>query len=325
MMTFSDRALGSLLGLACGDAYGRPLEFLSGQRVRSEPVEITPDAFRWTDDTHMSLYLAEAVLAQGPDRLNEDAFGTSVGEAFVRWMDDPLTPSTAPGNTCLAGVEQWRRRRDWRTSGVSHSDGCGAVMRVAALGIAYAGEELDRAATISAQITHGHPNAAEAAIATCRLLRGALERGRFDATLVEDVLARQSGETVVTAALRAALCEAEKPWDGWLDEAAIPEGDGGWRSPSALGLAVTAALRWGADFATAIEKAARINGDSDSVAAITGMFLGSAGGMDALPNDWVEALFRQGQLRATVAALIRRGEPWIALRVGADGCVAEAD
>ena len=31
----------------------------------------------------------------------------------------------------------------------------------------------------------------------------------------------------------------------WLDEAAIAPGDGGWRSPSALGLALCAALRWG--------------------------------------------------------------------------------
>ena len=292
-MSFPDRALGSLLGLALGDAYGRPLEFLSGPRVRSEPVAVTADSFRWTDDTHMALYLAEAVLAQGPDRLDEDAFGTAVGEAFSRWMDDPLTPSTAPGNTCLAGVANWRRCGDWRRSGVADSDGCGAVMRVAPLGIAYAGEELDRVAAISARLTHAHPNAAEAAIAACRLLRGALEHGRFDPALIESVLARQPSGTVVSAALRAALREASKPAEGWLDERAIPEGDGGWRAPSALGLAVAAALRWGADFATAIEKAARIDGDSDSVAAITGMFLGAAGGTAVLPAGWVEAILRR--------------------------------
>jgi len=173
-MSFPDRALGSFLGLALGDAYGRPLEFISGARVRTAPVPIRPGEFVWTDDTHMSLYLAEAVLAQGPDRLNDDSFGNAVGAAFSRWLDDPLTRSTAPGTTCTAGVRSWRRSRDWRTSGVADSDGCGAVMRVAPLGIAFAGDELDRVAAISAQVTHGHPNASEAAVATCRLLRAAL-------------------------------------------------------------------------------------------------------------------------------------------------------
>ena len=312
-MSFPDRALGSFLGLALGDAYGRPLEFISGARVRTAPVPIRPGEFVWTDDTHMSLYLAEAVLAQGPDRLNDDSFGNAVGAAFSRWLDDPLTPSTAPGTTCTAGVRSWRRSRDWRTSGVADSDGCGAVMRVAPLGIAFAGDELDRVAAISAQVTHGHPNASEAAVATCRLLRAALEHGRFDAELVETVIARQPGESVVTDALRAALREAQGPWDGWLDEAAIPAGDGGWRSPSALGLAVAAALRWGADFATAIEKAARINGDSDSVAAIAGMLLGAAGGSAALPSTWCDAIRDRPTITASANALVARGQPWIAV------------
>ena len=50
-------------------------------------------------------------------------------------------------------------------------------MRVVRLGIAYAGEELDRPATISTRLTHRHLNASAAAVATCRLLRLALRYG----------------------------------------------------------------------------------------------------------------------------------------------------
>jgi ADP-ribosylglycohydrolase len=78
----------------------------------------------WTDDTHMSLYLGEAVLAHGPGPLQADRFGDAVGDAFVRWLHDPLMPSTAPGGTCIAGVCRFERRREWRTSGPK-SDGCG--------------------------------------------------------------------------------------------------------------------------------------------------------------------------------------------------------
>lgn len=169
------------------------------------------------------------------------AFGNAVGEAFSPWLDDPLTPSTAPGNTRIAGARAWQQTRNWRTCGVPNSDGCGAVMRVVPIGIAFAGEELDRAARISATVTHGHPNAAEAAIATCRLLRLTLELGRLDVATVESVLRDLPRESVTAAALRAALDTADGPWDGWLAEQSIPPGDGGWRSPNALGLAVAAA------------------------------------------------------------------------------------
>ena len=61
----------------------------------------------------------------------------------------------------------------------------------------------------------------------------------------------------------AALVEARRTDEPWLREEAIPAGDGGWRAPSALGLAVAAALRWGAGdgdaaagFALSVEKAA---------------------------------------------------------------------
>ena len=301
------RATAAFLGLALGDAYGRPLEFTRGPAVRSKSVSLASGDFRWTDDTHMALYLAEAVLAQPPGPLDDDAFGNAVGEAFSRWMDDPLTPSTAPGNTCLEGVSNWRATRDWRTSGVTRSDGCGAVMRVVPLAIAYAGAELDRAAEISALVTHAHPNAPLAALAACRLLRAVLERGALDAGLVQEVIAGLPAGAVVARSLRAALEQAEGPArgqpDGWLDEAAIPEGDGGWRSPSAVGLAVAAALRWGGDFAVAVEKAARIDGDSDSVAALAGMFLGAAGGLEVLPEDWLVALPERARIEALAGRL----------------------
>ena len=110
----------------------------------------------------------------------------------------------------------------------------------------------------------------------------------------------------VGAALRAAVHQADAPGEGWLYEGAIPAVDGGWRSPSALGLAVAAALRWGWDFATAVEKAARIDGDSGSVAALTGMLLGAAGGTEVLPAHWVAAVRDREEIETTARALAGR-------------------
>ncbi len=309
-MVESKRARGAFLGLAAGDAWGRPLEFLRLPGVRTATVDTRPGHFRWTDDTHMALYLAEALFDLPPRSLaagavDEDALGHAIARRFVTWSHDPLTPSTAPGNTCLAGTARYERRPDWRKSGIESSDGCGAVMRITPLAIALSGEELAQAADISARVTHAHPNAVAAAVAGAWLLRRVMEAGALTPGMVEEVAAavaqRCPEGTDVPLALRAAIGLGARSGE-WLEEKEVPAGDGGWRSPSALGLAVAAALRWGGPtpeaFALAVEKAARIEGDSDSVACLTGTLLGGAHGEAVVPLAWRAALPEAARMRA---------------------------
>jgi ADP-ribosylglycohydrolase len=166
-------------------------------------------------------------------------------------------------------------------------------MRIGPVAMAYAGEELPRAARISALVTHGHPNALDAAEAGARILRAMLEGRALDAALVRHV-ARPG---LTGDAVRAAL-------EVGFDERRIPPGDGGWRSSSALGLAVAAALE-ARDFASAVERAARIRGDSDSVAAIAGMLLGAAG--LPLPDAWLARLPERDRIAQAARSLAARG------------------
>ncbi len=311
-----DRARAAFLGLALGDAYGRPLEFLRGARVRTAPVDLSPGVFRWTDDTHMALYLAQAALEHGPGPVDAGRFGAAVGAQFSAWLDDPLTPSTAPGSTCLAGARRWRAGRDWRTSGVPDRAGCGSVMRICPLPLAYAGDDLTTAARVSSLVTHAHPDAVEAAVAASHLLRWTLEEARFAPDLVARAVERlrgpwAEGGGTTARALEAALELAARPAAAaevdWLDEPAVPGGDGGWLAPSALGLAVTAALRWGHDFALAIDRAARIDGDSDSVACLAGMLLAGAAGADVLPPTWLAALPERARIEDLATRLATLG------------------
>lgn len=308
---FDDRAHAALLGLACGDRFGAPLEFVTDASVRTRGVRLG----HWTDDTHMSLYLGEAILAYGPmthtPPINPDRFGALVGAAFVRWRHDPLTPATAPGNTCLAGARRFERDRNWQTSGIRTSDGCGAVMRIVPLALAWQGETLLEAARISAAVTHAHPNALEAAMAGAWLLRQILETGTWSGGMVAQAACYLEGVWCqggqVATSLRAALAWADSD-EVWLDEGGIPPGDGGWRAGSALGLAVAAALRWPQDFGLAVEKAARIQGDSDSVACLTGAILGAALGTAAIPSAWRETLPQRAAIDNLAERLIALGK-----------------
>ncbi len=69
-MSAEDRAVGALLGLACGDAVGTTLEFERpgsftpiGDMVGGGPFRLR--AGQWTDDTSMALCLAESILDTG--------------------------------------------------------------------------------------------------------------------------------------------------------------------------------------------------------------------------------------------------------------------
>jgi len=131
------------------------------------------------------------------------------------------------------------------------------------------------------------------------LVRQILETGRWSSALVEAAMRGLEGPWNrggdVAESLRAAIAWSRRGED-WLDERMIPPGDGGWRAGSALGLAVAAALRWPTDLGKAVEKAARISGDSDSVACITGALLGAALGTSAIPRHWLETLPRRTEI-----------------------------
>lgn len=309
MPTFEDRAVGAFLGLALGDAYGRPLEFINAPRVYNHPVDTS--RLMWTDDTHMSLYLANAVPEPGV-RFDPNRFGQEVADQFLAWASDPLTPSTAPGNTCLSAVARYASGIPWEEAGIARSDGCGAVMRIVPLPIRFSGKELGLAARISAAVTHRHPNALAGAIACSWLVRQLLEGHPMTAALVlesaEEVTGPKGSIDDVPKGLKAAIQWALSGEGDWLDEQAIPTYDGGWRTASALGLAVAAVMRWGGDFKAAVEKAGRIDGDSDSVACMAGMMMGAMGGTAVLPNDWLDALVDRDVIEAA-ARRLAQGPP----------------
>lgn len=73
-MTAHDRIQGCLLGLACGDALGRPVEFVDADRIAATHGRVTemlsdgtPGQPRGTitDDTEMALCIARSLVTNG--------------------------------------------------------------------------------------------------------------------------------------------------------------------------------------------------------------------------------------------------------------------
>jgi ADP-ribosylglycohydrolase len=64
----------------------------------------------------------------------------------------------------------------------------------------------------------------------------------------------------------------------------------GWIAEDALATSVYAASRWSEYPRVALARAVRTTGDSDSLGAITGSFLGAALGEDAFPAYWYDRI-----------------------------------
>jgi ADP-ribosylglycohydrolase len=126
-----DALRGAWIGLALGDAFGAPVEF---DRAPSLSGRL-PSSLRWTDDSHMSVYLARALRSGVRD---VRAFADVWGDEIVAWSRDPGIAGTAPGATCLRGARALEAGGDPWSTGDTISDGCGAVMRILPIAATFA-------------------------------------------------------------------------------------------------------------------------------------------------------------------------------------------
>jgi ADP-ribosylglycohydrolase len=183
-LTLRNRFQGAIIGLAVGDALGRPTEFISSLEGlhakfgRDGVTDFEPDshpAGTFTDDTQMSLAVARALLRAGHQPL--DKLMLVMADEFVSWNRSPEN-DRAPGITCRAGCANLERGIPWRDAGVAGSKGCGSAMRTAPIGLYYHGDEarLVKVARASSSLTHGHPTALAAAAATALLTAWALHQ-----------------------------------------------------------------------------------------------------------------------------------------------------
>ena len=300
-----DRAQGALLGLALGDAYASPLRGLTDETVRVCPLPT--DRLVWTDDTRQVLVMAKAILDTSPGVLDPDALGHAMGRRFVEWSHSPRAGALPDGAT-LRGAAVYESTGHWRTDSDS-AEGCSPSLRALPVALAFAGESLTEAARIQSRFSHGHAETADAAVATAWLVHLVMESGAMDRYAVRRAIAGLRGgwaaDEGIANALQNAMDLAEKPVVRWLDDESMGSG---WSAPSVLGLAVAAALVWGDDFATCVDRAARIRGDSEGVAALAGMLLGAAAGPRALPASWLSALQGRDEICAQATSLVHWSE-----------------
>ncbi|MFG1800058.1 ADP-ribosylglycohydrolase family protein [Micromonospora carbonacea] len=325
------RASGSLLGLAYGDALGRPTEFLTVAEIHrrygpSGPRELAGDPALVTDDTQMALAVGWAL--HDASAYTPAAVEPLLRERFLAWAVSPDN-NRAPGMTCLRACAELSRGVRWQEATVAGSKGCGANMRVTPVGLlAVDLDTLAGLAQLQAGLTHGHPTglaASELTAYAVRLLRDGAALAELPALLTDrareqrrvyrsdwlgdlwqrpgvdspqEFIARGWDECL--GALGRLTTTLTRPDDG--DDPCRRTGEG-WVAEEALATALLCALWHADDPVGALARGATTAGDSDSIAALAGAFVGAAYGLPAWPTDWAARIEYADQLAALAAAL----------------------
>ena len=285
-----DKAKGIIYGLAIGDALGYPTEFISLPRIKEKygPSGIqdfpkTPSLF--TDDTQMSIAIAEALIKVG-DR-DIETIMAAVRDEFVKWYHSPEN-NRAPGKTCLIGIENMERGQHWSESGVVKSKGCGSAMRTAPVGYLYQHnpEKLKEVAHASGICTHGHPTGDAACIGAAYLVKLALDGIQPD-RMIPELLDFTSG---ISDEFDRAILKVEECLDWKDEEKALDNLGKGWIGEEAVALAMYCFLRYPNDYRKVVLRGANTNGDSDSIACIAGSISGAFLGIKAIPQEWIKEI-----------------------------------
>ena len=186
-----DRAVGTLVGLAVGDAVGTTLEFQPpgtfapiSDMVGGGPFRLPVGA--WTDDTSMAMCLAESILDTG------DLDPADQLRRYVAWWRDGYWSSNGRcfdiGGTTSAALSRFERTGAITDSRVDDESAAnGSLMRLAAVPIRWHGDVAEAAERSgeSSRTTH----AARRPVDACRVM-GAMIAALIQGTDADHVLGR---------------------------------------------------------------------------------------------------------------------------------------
>ncbi|MFE9189062.1 ADP-ribosylglycohydrolase family protein [Micromonospora sp. NPDC007208] len=324
------RASGSLFGLAYGDALGKPTEFLTVAEIEHRygptgPRDLSGEPALVTDDTQMALAVGWA-LREAPS-FTPEAVEPLLRRRFLAWAVSPDN-NRAPGMTCLRACAELSRGVRWQEATVVGSKGCGANMRVTPVGLLDTDlDTLAGLAQLQAGLTHGHPTglaASELTAYAVSALCAGVPLPELPAVLTERALSqrlvyreRWLGDLWQRARSGSPEEFIAQGWDecltvlGRLTTTLAQPDDGGdpcqatgegWVAEEALATAVLCAVRHADDPVAALARGATTAGDSDSIAALAGAFVGAAVGMTAWPREWANRIEYADQLATLGAA-----------------------
>ncbi len=295
MITIQERARGSFLGLAVGDALGSPTEGKTPDEIFSKWGRVTDflsEDQGGSDDTEYALFSAKLLLEKNSKLTSEDV--------AVAWRKDIIKSDNAykgAGFSEIIAIHNLLRGMHAPQSGQHlHSWSDGLAMRVAPFGIAAMGDPqlAAKLSKIDGSVSHSGEG---------------IFAGQAVAAAISVAMTGASIEKVIQAALDVI------PNDSWTF-ASISRGvkigfdsNDVWSSlqplhssiacsyyiwtdvaPEAVGLAFGLIAAARGRFEDAVLGAVNIGRDTDTIAAIAGSICGASHGVSVIPERWIQRI-----------------------------------
>jgi len=287
-----DKALGSIIGCAIGDALGAPVEFKD--RNTFEPVigyrsggKFNLPAGAYTDDTAMTLCLAQSLIDKNGCDLNDQL------QKYCNWLTNNYMSATNKSIGCgkqiyRALLNYMNKKETVCTVGNNKSAGNGSLMRVAPIAIFYM-NNLNKAlecAAKSSYTTHKLKVCADACITFTWLLFGF-----YKGFSKKDILSKEYANYY--------LFEYSKTYEYEPEIIEILLGSYKNKSVEQINssgyvIHTLEAALWAFynsdNFKDGVLKAVNLGKDSDTVAAIYGSIAGACYGFENIDQDLIDGL-----------------------------------
>lgn len=280
-----------MYGVAVGDALGATVEFMSSQAIKQEYGQLKDiigggwlglRPGQWTDDTEMTIAVAEGVLVNPHDPVPE------IGKRFLEWAN---TNPPDIGNTIRAAFSNYLKLGNWQQAAEAlHKNGMrtagnGALMRTLPIAFMYKDPaDIYIMSMMIARMTHWDPEAGLTCCLYCLLAKEIIAGTKNK--LVAWEKAKNTFLKLVPDKLSsiAEKLVLEKLFDieNWTKNQLNPSG----YTVDSLACALWCFLK-GENFEDTVVTAVNLGGDADTIGAITGGLAGVYWGFKAIPERWL--------------------------------------
>ena len=288
------RFAGTIVGFAVGDALGMPAQFLTREQIRryyGKPISTFVKAHpghasdflpqgSFTDDTQMMLATAECLIeCRRMDPARQ-------ADALLSWYLNTV-PHRTPARANLRACKHLSTGRSWTKSGV-FSAGCAAGVRMPPVGLFFhrSPEALVRATLDNCTITHTEPRARAGAVAVSYLI-GRLVQMNSQSLPGDQVLETADQIAPIDSDMAGILRWVTQIVHLPVEEALFEIGTSS-DAVEAIPAAVYCFLKHPRQYTAAVTAAVNGGDAADSIAALTGSFVGAAAGLEAISRHWRE-------------------------------------
>ena len=320
-----NKVIGSILAGAIGDALGYKIEFK--RNVKSDEVTDFDDTGIISDDTQMTLFTAMALIYK--DIVRDATYKDVFYNSYLDWFDtqnnkksegrisnlnkiDELNVCRAPGNTCLSALGSGNIGTV--ENPINNSKGCGAIMRIAPIGLYIDNPvEAGKVAITASAITHGNILGYTSSCILAVLLNLKLNNPKKPLKKLvyksikifkKEYSSIQQSEEIkyMLKLLSKAIHLSGKNIN---DQTAINMLGEGWVAEETLAIAIYSCLKHSNNIKDTLICAINHDGDSDSTGAVAGNIIGAYLGLENIPEEYTKKL-ELNNLIITIAGYISK-------------------